>query len=94
MKNLDKLKNSLPKLLKLRWSKEAKEFDEIFELPHTFVRDEMLYISGEYGDNAMDYYGDFNNGYAWINPVLEAWAKKNKGYWEWENAGAIVFNKA
>ncbi len=30
-------------------------------------------------------------GSLWIAPSLEAWAEKNNGYWEWENAEAIVF---
>jgi len=31
------------------------------------------------------------SGYQWIAPALEQWAKKQKGYWEWENAETIVF---
>ena len=49
-------------------------------------------VSAENGDNAADYYGEFRGGYPWINPKLEAIAEQRGGYWEWENAGEIIFN--
>jgi hypothetical protein len=60
--------------------------------PHSFIIDgKTLAISGEYGDNLLDYYGEFNNEYSYIHPELEKWAKKMGGYWEWQNPGAIAF---
>jgi hypothetical protein len=54
--------------------------------PHSFIIDgKTLAISGEYGDNLLDYY----EGY--IHPELEKWATKMGGYWEWQNPGAIAF---
>tara|TARA_R110001583_G_scaffold174017_8_gene328269 strand:- start:161 stop:400 length:240 start_codon:yes stop_codon:yes gene_type:complete len=43
--------------------------------------------------DAIDYYGEFRGGTPYIAPELEKWAEEQGGYWEWENAEAIVFNK-
>lgn len=59
--------------------------------PHHFLNNNGLAISGEYGDCLMDYYGEFNNGQAWIHSDLMAWAEKMGGFFEWLNPGAIVF---
>ena len=40
---------------------------------------------------AVEYYCEARGGYPWIHPELEAYAEKHDGYWEWENAGCIVF---
>jgi len=56
---------------------------------HPFIRDGILFVSAEYGDDAADYYGEFRGGYAWINPKLEDLAKKNNAFWEWQNPGCI-----
>jgi len=60
---------------------------------HTFERDHdgMLHVSGEHGDDAIDYYGEFRGGYPWINPKLEALAEEFNGYWEWDNPASNVF---
>jgi hypothetical protein len=64
--------------------------------PKTFIYQgsdfDCLAISGEYGDCLMDYYGEFNNGQAWIQSDLLEWAKAQGGFFEWLNPGAIVFN--
>ena len=90
---VDKLKETLPLLPVMVWNKETKEYDDKFVSPYSFIRDGYLYISSEHGDDAADYYGEYRGGYAWINPLLEAWAKSNNGYFEWQNAGCIVFNQ-
>ena len=43
--------------------------------------------------DAVDYYGEYRGWVPWIHPKLEAWAEKNGGYGEWENAEAICFAK-
>lgn len=84
MKKLEKLMAELPELLDFKYDRDLKEFVEVRRKPKAFIRDGMLFISGEYGDNAMDY---FNN---WINPDLEAFAKKAGGYFEFYDGGSIV----
>jgi len=69
------------------------ELIEAKRKPHAFERDGHLFISAENGDNAADYYGEYRGGYCWINPALEAWAKKRGGFFEWENPATIVFCK-
>lgn len=87
---LEKLLNNLPLLPNMVWNREAKEYVDGFVAPRGFIRDGMLFVSGEEGDDACDYYGEYRGGFAWINPVLENFAEKNNCYWEWENAGCIV----
>jgi hypothetical protein len=41
--------------------------------------------------DAVDYYGEFRGNIPWIHPRLTEWADRQNGYWEWENAEAIVF---
>ncbi len=60
-----------------------------------FERDGHIYCMAE-GENShhfADYYGETHPTEApWINPELDAWAKKHYGkdaYWEWENAGTL-----
>lgn len=81
MNNIEKLIESLPVI---NFIDNAK--------PHHFIDEKgNLNIDGEYGDCLIDYYGEVNNGYPYIHPELLAWAKNNKGYFEWVNPGAIVF---
>ena len=89
MKNVEKLIQKLPLLSNWVYDRDTKDFVETFVKPKAFIRDGYMFISGEEGDNAMNYY---DMGDPWINPVLEKFAKDNKGYFEWENAGCIVFN--
>jgi len=58
--------------------------------PYVFEREGQLFVSSEEGDEFSDYYGEY---YApmYIDERLETIAEKNGGYWEWENAGTIVF---
>jgi len=58
---------------------------------HPFKSDSgIVFVSGDYGDNAMDYYGEYRGGYPWINPNLLAFAEANKCYFEWDNPGGIT----
>ncbi len=57
---------------------------------HAYTRDNLVYVSTEYGDNAADYYGEYRGGYPWINTKLETFAEKLHSHWEWQNPGAIV----
>ena len=52
----------------------------------------MLYVSAEDGDDAADYYGEFHQGWPWINPKLECLAKSYRAYWDWVNPGQIVLS--
>lgn len=89
--NLQKLQDKLPVLPNMKFI--GNDLVEVLEKPYSFIRDDKLFISGENGDNACDYYGEFRGGYAYINPILEEFAKKNGGFFEWENPACIVFCK-
>lgn len=91
--NLEKLQATLPTLTRIDWTRNDEGDLDMVELqvaPYSFIRDGMLFVSVEHGDDAGDYYGEFRGGYAWINPKLEAWAKEHKSYWEWQDGGTIV----
>lgn len=70
---------------------EILNIDDVRARPHAFISDGELLISGEYGDGAMDYYGEYRGGEPYIHPELIEWAEKNDGYWEWVHPGAISF---
>jgi hypothetical protein len=67
------------------------ELVEVEKLPFSYIRDNKLFISAENGDNAANYYGGQYGNDPYINPALEEFAAKNKGYFEWMNPGEIVF---
>jgi hypothetical protein len=99
MTTIQKLQASLPNLKVGDFKKVDGEYVFFTKevAPRSFIRDGYLNISLEEGDGAGDYYGryiaeDVQDGIPYINPVLEAWAKANGGYFEWQNAGCIVFN--
>lgn len=92
MSNVQTLIETLPALAGIKWDRQSREFIDVLVKPHAFERDGILHISGEHGDNACDYYGEHRGESLWINPALEQWAKDNGGYFEWQNAGCIVFN--
>tara|TARA_R100001163_G_C4869407_1_gene71922 strand:- start:99 stop:302 length:204 start_codon:yes stop_codon:yes gene_type:complete len=63
-----------------------------WQRPYAFIsKDGDLLISGEHGDDLIDYYGDFRGGTPYIHPDLVEWATKHDGYWEWVHPGAICF---
>jgi hypothetical protein len=53
--------------------------------PHVFEKDGFIYVSAEEGDG----YADFFEYY--INKDLEKVANKYGAFWEWEDAGSIMF---
>jgi hypothetical protein len=89
IKKLEKLQKNLPKITNFKFV--GSEFVKVQEPPYSFIRDGSLFISGENGDNACDYYGEYRGGYCYINPVLEEFAAKNGGMFEFENPACIVF---
>jgi len=52
--------------------------------PYVFLKDGLIYVSAENGDNYADYY-EYS-----IDEQLEELADKYDTYWDWETAGAIV----
>jgi hypothetical protein len=58
--------------------------------PYVFERQGQLFVSSEEGDEFSDYYGEYYEP-MYIDERLETIAEKNGGYWDWENAGSIVF---
>jgi hypothetical protein len=91
LNQLEKLQNNLPKLTNFKFV--GSDLVEVSTPPYSFIRDCKLFISGEEGDNACDYYGEYRGGYCYINPALEEYAAKNGGYFDWENPACIVFCK-
>jgi len=92
--NLEKLLKNVPEIVvDVVWNEDKTDLVDVYGKPHAFIRDDMLFVSGEHGDGACDYYGEYRGGCAWINPILEKFAADNKCYWEWENAGCIVLNQ-
>jgi hypothetical protein len=89
--NAELLQKKLPKLMTFEFV--GADLVEVYKKPKSFIRDGQLYISAENGDDAADYYGEYRGGYPYINPALEDFATKNKGYFEWENPACIVFVK-
>ena len=76
---MDELLKTLPEIL---------NFDDVRQRPHAFIsEDGDLLISGEYGDNIMDYYGEYRADGPYIHPELVEWAVKHDGYWEWVHPG-------
>lgn len=86
MKNAEVLIKNLPMIAVDKYDRVQKAFIECHLQVHAFIRDGLLFVSAEYGDNAADY----DTGY--IAPELVEWAKINKGYWEWYDAGSIVLS--
>lgn len=74
-----------------RWDDAKRDLVEKSINPTVFERDGRVLVSGECGDGLIDFYGEFRGGYPYIHPELEKFAKAHKGYWEWENPGAISF---
>ena len=91
MKQLIKDLNDVTAVVDLNFDRETKEFENVYGSPTVIERDGLVIVSAEDGKGFADYYGEFTGGDMWINPELEAIAKKHGGYWEWESAGAISF---
>jgi len=99
MRKLETLQATLPLIKSLDMVKDAQGKFELVEVqvkPYSFINDGYLYISMEEGDDIGCFYGryideDVQDGIPYVDDILEAWAIKNKGYWEWQDAGTIVF---
>lgn len=77
-----------------QFDKATKSFIGKDIVAPVFERDGQIFCDSECENAALfsDYHGEFHGGYAWVNPILEDWAKKEYGkdaYWEWENAGLL-----
>ena len=92
--NIQHLINTLPAIQDYDY--KDGELVEVHKRPHAFISEDTLgptlLISGEHGDDLIDYYGDFRGGVPYIHPVVEQWATDNGGYWEWVHPGAISFS--
>ena len=55
--------------------------------PYVFIKDGLIYISAENGDNYADYYESL-----YIDEQLEELANKYDTYWDWEDAGSIILS--
>jgi hypothetical protein len=91
---LQTLQNTLPTLTSYDFS--GDDLVEVQVKVSSFIRDNLLFISMEEGDSAGCYYGRYiseseQDGYPYINEALTDWAKSNGGYFEWQDAGTIVF---
>ena len=91
-----KLKKELAKIQfkDYEFNKETRELETVNKtIPASSIieRDGRIFLSGEDGLGLVDYYGEYRDGYPYINPDIEKAATKAGGYWEWENPGAIVF---
>ena len=101
MITLQDLQASLPTLKSWAHKRDAEgnlDFVEVDRIPRSFIRDGMLFVSMEEDDGAGDYNGHYSmdgeeqDGIPYVADVLEAWAKSNQGYWEWQDGGTIVFS--
>ena len=54
--------------------------------------DGVLQLSAEEGDGLLDYYGEFQGGYPYIHPELEAWAAAEGCFFEWDNPGSVTMH--
>lgn len=92
MKTLEKLIDSMP---------TEKDIDgNVINAPVFIGEDDrgnsrlVLSAENETSFYFADYYGEFRDGYPWVNPALEAWAKDRGYFWEWMNPGALALVKA
>lgn len=87
---MDELIDTLPQIADTKWN--GRDFEDVTKRPHAFISEEGdLIISGEHGDDLIDYYGDYRDGTPYIHAELVEWAAKHGGYWEWIHPGAICF---
>lgn len=70
---------------------------DVFPEGITFWQEGRLYISAEmnYSQSCVaDYYGEFRDGYAWINEKIEKRAKELGLHIEWQNPGCLAVYEA
>lgn len=94
LRQLKALENFVRKLVLNVQKWEEKEGLKVDPFPETitFWRDGRLYLSAEcnYSQSVVaDYYGEFRDGYAWINEKIEKRAEELGLCLEWENPGCV-----
>jgi hypothetical protein len=89
---MDELLKTLPEIISFDDVRGRRTRTYSFKRPHAFISEHgELLISGEHGDDLIDYYGDCRGGGPYIHPELIEWAVQHDGYWEWVHPGAICF---
>lgn len=73
----------------LVWDKVRKTYDDVEVSCNCFVKEGVLMVTSDDGLGAIDYYGEYRGGYPYISPKLEAFAKANGCFWEWNNPSSI-----
>ena len=43
------------------------------------------------GGMAIDYYGEYNGNYPWVDPRIDSFCEKHNLYYDWENCASIGF---
>jgi len=96
MKNVNVLEAECKeiKFPSLKWDKERKTYDDVEVSCDCFVKNGVLMVTSDDGLGAIDYYGEFRGGYSYIDPKLEAFAKANGCFWEWNNPSSISLHEA
>lgn len=84
----DRYDGKLPKILSLISNLKSNITNRP---PKTFVRDGLLFVSAEDGNNFADYYPEMSDD-PYIDPRLEKMADAYNTYWDWEDAGSIVLS--
>jgi len=84
MKTVEKLQSSLPLVNRYTWSSKLSDIVVTQAAPKSFVRDNLLFVSVEQGDEVAD------TDTMEVNQSLVDWAKKHGTYWEWYDNGTIV----
>jgi len=60
--------------------------------PSVYIKDNLIHVSGEDGQHFADYYGQTYDGNEdKVCKPLEVIADKYNTYWEWANAGEVIF---
>lgn len=78
----------------IKWNKTTKTYADIQVSCDCFVKDGVLMVTSDDGQGIIDYYGEYRGGYAYISPALEAFAKANGCFWEWNNPSSISLYEA
>jgi len=82
--NIEQLQASLPLVNRYTWNRELRDIEVTQTAPKSFVRDGLLFVSAEHGDDAAD------PDALEVGQTLVDWAKQHGTYWEWYDNGTIV----
>lgn len=90
--NVNKLKAELAKIVTKGFRKVGTEYVEM-DIPcdNKYVSevDGTLIVHNDNGTEFCNFYGQYDNGYPWIHPMVEKLAESNGLKWEWRDPGAI-----